>query len=58
MTRYIGIVRDDLDTLPDHKTKTFKTYFEAHTAAEDLCKKTYGDRGSIDVLDLLVKEEQ
>ena len=47
--KYIGIVRDDLKTLPDRNTKEYDTYFDAHQAAEKLCRKTYGDRGSVDV---------
>lgn len=49
---YIGIVRDDLDHLPSRKTKVYDTYYDAHQAAENLCKKTYGDRGSIIVYTL------
>ena len=44
---YVGIVRDDLKSLEDKRTKIYATYKEAHDAAEKLCKKTYGDRGSI-----------
>jgi hypothetical protein len=46
---FIGIIKDELKSLPDRKTKPYDTYKEAHDAAEALCKRTYGDRGSIDV---------
>lgn len=46
---YRGIVKDDMKALDDRKTKWYSTYAEAHSAAEKLCKRTYGDRGSIDV---------
>lgn len=48
-TKYRGIVKDDLRTLDPKHTKWYDTYFDAHQAAEKLCKRTYGDRGSIDV---------
>lgn len=47
--QYRGIVKDDLGTMETKKTKWYSTYKEAHDAAENLCKKTMGDRGSIDV---------
>lgn len=47
--KYIGIVKDHLGALDTHKTKSYSTYRAAHDAAEKLCKKTLGDRGSIDV---------
>jgi len=49
MTKYIGIVRDALNSLETRKTKLYDTYKEAHDAAERLCKRTMGDRGTIDV---------
>ncbi len=49
-SHYIGIVKDDLGALETLTTKPCDTYYEAHMAAEKLCKKTYGDRGSIDVI--------
>ena len=47
--KYQGIVTDRLGTLETRKTKLYATYKEAHDAAEKLCKKTMGDRGTIDV---------
>lgn len=47
--KYIGIVKDQLRYLGTYKTKYYSTYKEAHDAAEKLCKKTLGERGSIDV---------
>ena len=47
--KYRGIVRDDLNSLDDHKTRWYETYKDAHDAAENLCKRTLGDRGSIDI---------
>jgi hypothetical protein len=47
--KYRGIVTDDLKSMDDRKTKKYDTYKEAHDAAEALCKRTMGDRGSIDV---------
>lgn len=49
MIKYQGYVIDQLNSLETHKTKLYDTYAEAHRAAEKLCKKTYGDRGTIDV---------
>jgi|GEM_PF-1403921 len=50
--KFIGIVKDDMKTLDTQYTGKFATYKEAHEAAEKLCKRTYGDRGSIDVIDI------
>lgn len=47
--KYQGIVVDRLNTLDDRKTKLYSTYKEAHKAAENLCKRTMGERGSISV---------
>lgn len=47
-----GIVKDQLGTMEDRTTKTYSTYFEAHQAAEKLCKKTMGDRGTIVVIEI------
>jgi len=44
-----GLVIDELKTLNTRKTKLYLTYKEAHNAAENLCKRTMGDRGRIDV---------
>lgn len=48
-TMYRGIVKDQLKTLETYKTGEYSTYKEAHDAAEALCKRTYGDRGTINV---------
>jgi len=48
--RYRGYVKDSLRELDALKTKLYDTYQEAHEAAERLCKKTLGDRGTIDVI--------
>ena len=48
-TKYRGLVVDDLKTLDTRKTKLYLTYKEAHDAAEKLCKRTMGDRGTIEV---------
>jgi hypothetical protein len=48
-TQYRGIVKDDLRTLENKYTKWYDTYQDAHQAAEKLCKRTYGDRGSVEV---------
>ena len=45
-----GFVKDDLKSMETLYTKSYITYKEAHDAAEELCKVTMGDRGSIDVL--------
>src|SRR5271157_649524 len=47
--KYIGIVKDRLKSLPTRKTKKYNSYYLAQKSAERLCKKTYGERGSIDV---------
>jgi len=55
--KYQGIVTDRLGTLETRKTKLYATYKEAHDAAEKLCKKTMGDRGTIDVESITRAEE-
>ena len=47
--RYRGVVEDQMKTMDKRKTKHYNTYKDAHDAAERLCKKTIGDRGTIDV---------
>ena len=47
--RYRGVVEDQMKTMDTRKTKHYSTYKDAHDAAERLCKKTMGDRGTIDV---------
>ncbi|GFN32562.1 hypothetical protein PCURB6_28220 [Paenibacillus curdlanolyticus] len=47
---YQGLVIDQLKSLETRKTRLYTTYQEAHKAAEKLCKRTYGDRGGIDVI--------
>lgn len=49
MRKYQGYVIDQLKSLETRKTKLYDTYAEAHRAAEKLCQKTYGDRGTIEV---------
>jgi hypothetical protein len=49
MTKYRGVVKDQLKTLETRYTKWYSTYKEAHNAAEKLCKRTMGDRGTLDV---------
>jgi len=48
--KYQGIVRDQLKTMDDRRTRLYDTYKAAHDAAEKLCKRTMGDRGAIDVV--------
>lgn len=52
-TMYRGIVKDQLKVLETRKTREYSTYKDAHDAAEKLCKKTYGDRGIVDVEEVL-----
>ncbi len=49
--KYRGIVKDDLNSIEDRKTKWYDTYKEAHKAAEILCRKSMTDRGSIEVVE-------
>ena len=49
-TKYQGIVKDRLGTLGERKTRYYATYQEAHEAAEKLCRKSWGDRATIDVI--------
>jgi len=49
MKKYRGVVKDALKTLETRRTKWYATYKEAHDAAENLCSRTMGSRGSIDV---------
>jgi len=44
---YRGIIKDQLRALPDRRTRTYSTYELAHRAAERLCRRTYGERGTI-----------
>ncbi len=46
---YKGLVKDRLQSLPDRTTKYYSTYKEAHDAAESLCKRTLGARGTVEV---------
>ena len=52
MMTYQGIVIDRLESMETRKTKKYGSYYEAHTAAEKLCKRTMGERGSILVREL------
>lgn len=56
MYMYQGIVKDRLHSLPTRKTKYYKTRSAAHNAAEKLCKRTYGNRGSIDTREVKRKK--
>lgn len=47
--KYVGYVIDRMNALETKKTKAYDTYAEAHKAAEKLCKRTYGERGTIEV---------
>ena len=47
--KYRGIVKDQLRVLPDRRTRIYSTYELAHRAAERLCRKTYRERGTIQV---------
>lgn len=49
MEKYQGIVKDQMGTMDTLKTRICDTYKGAHDAAETLCKKTMGDRGTIDI---------
>ena len=49
MAKYRGLVIDQLKTMTTRKTGVYDTYKEAHDAAEKLCKKTMGERGTIEV---------
>lgn len=49
---YKGIVKDQLGTM-ERETKLYLTYKDAHDAAEKLCKRTMGDRGIIDVVQVV-----
>lgn len=48
--KYVGIVKDRLQGLETRKTRKYNTYKEAHDAAEKLCRRTMGERGTIDVM--------
>ena len=50
MSKYIGVVKDRLQTMETRKTNSYDTHKEAHDAAESLCDATMGDRGTIDVV--------
>lgn len=48
--KYVGVVKDRLKGVEAKRTKKYNTYREAHDAAERLCKRTMGERGTIDVI--------
>jgi hypothetical protein len=50
---YKGIVSDDLNTMETRYTKLYETWKDAHDAAEKLCKRTMGSRGSIGVREVI-----
>jgi hypothetical protein len=47
--KYIGVVTDNLRSLPMRITRQYTSYKAAHDAAERLCARTMGDRGIIGV---------
>jgi hypothetical protein len=47
--KYFGFVEDRLKVMKTRRTKGYKCYYDAHKAAEKLCKRTMGDRGTIGV---------
>ncbi|HZK23801.1 MAG TPA: hypothetical protein VFC74_00235 [Oscillospiraceae bacterium] len=49
MTKYRGIVKDDMGNMESRQTRWYSTYKEAHDAAEKLCERTIGERGSVEV---------
>lgn len=49
MIKHQGQVIDQLKSLSTHKTKWYDTYQDAQIAAEKLCKRTLGDRGTINI---------
>lgn len=49
MMKYQGLVKDQMRELTTKRTRLYKTYKEAHDAAEKLCKRTLGERGTIEV---------
>ncbi|OQC75351.1 MAG: hypothetical protein BWX44_00082 [Spirochaetes bacterium ADurb.Bin001] len=51
MKKYRGVVKDKLKALEDKKTRWYATHQDAHAAAERLCKRTMGGRGTISVMD-------
>lgn len=46
---YVGHVYDRMNRQNHRKTRTYRTFQDAHNAAEKLCKKWLGERGMIDV---------
>lgn len=46
---YRGLVIDQLGALTTRKTKLYRTYWEAYGAVEQLCKRTMGDRGRLEI---------
>lgn len=49
MIKFRGLVIDQLKTLDTRMTGFYSTFEEAHDKAEILCKKTMGDRGTIEI---------
>lgn len=49
--KYKGIVKDRMGSLDTKETRWYPTYKDAHDAAEKLCKKTIGNRGTLLVQD-------
>jgi len=47
--KYVGYAIDRLGALKTRKTREYSNDYEAHKAAEKLCKKYFGARGYIRV---------
>lgn len=47
--KYIGYAVDRFGALKAHKTRRYSNDYEAHKAAEKLCKKYFGARGMVRV---------
>ena len=55
--KYEGYAIDRFSSLPTRKTRKYSTEFEAHKAAEKLCKKYFsGDRGMVKVECVLIAD--
>lgn len=52
---YQGILKDRCGILNERRTRYYETYYDAHKAVEKLCRKSWGDRGTIDVI-LVIRE--
>lgn len=54
-SEFYAVAWDRMRSLPDHRTKTYETWAQAHEAGERLCKRHFaGDRGGVLIVEVEV----